>query len=441
MTASSKWFARRRKTSAACRAAIAVAVTVGLSFAAVGSIAGAGTEAATYYVDSSEGSDANSGTTSDAAWRTLAKAARVPLEPGDSILLRRGGNWVGSLRLSHSGTVGAPIVVSAYGTGPPPVLQSGPCVDLVGSYIALRNLHLHNCSWAGVSISGHHNTVESSLVTDNVTGIYVRSGAVGNRVMRNELRNNNRMSVLTADSPTDDSGAFGILLRGDHTEVAHNVISGSDAFSYDYGRDGAAIEVYGGIGNRIHRNLAVDNNMFTELGHSRSADNAFSYNVVHSRLEQAGFLTTRGSESRYGPVMRTRVHNNSVLLTGGSSHGVVCHGGCGTELLHMRNNLVQAVRVGWADSPFDEDYGIYFGERVQFVLGPHSRIAEPGFVDPGLGDLHLQRSSVGVDAGVGIGYRRDFDGTPVPRDGDGDGVAVPDIGAFERPSSYGPSPI
>ncbi len=400
---------------------------------AVGCIAGStGAGPRTYYVDSWEGSDANSGTTAEAAWRTLDEAAQVPLEPGDSIRFRRGGNWAGRLRLSDSGTAGAPIVVSAYGTGPPPALHSGGCVDLLGSYIALRDLHLHHCSWAGVSISGDHNSVESSLVTENVTGIYVRPGAVGNRIMRNQLRNNNRMSVLTADSDTDDSGAFGILLRGDNTEVAQNVISGSDAFSYDYGRDGSAIEIFGGVGNRVHRNLAIDNNMFTELGHSRSAANTFAYNVVRSGLPQAGFLTTRGSKSRYGPVTRTRAYNNSVLLTGKSSHGVVCHGGCGHELLHMRNNVVQAVEAGWADSPFDEDYGIYFGETSQFALGPHSRIAEPGFVDPGLGDLHLQPSSPGVDAGVWMGDRSDFDGTPVPRDADGDGVPVPDVGAFER---------
>jgi hypothetical protein len=67
------------------------------------------------------------------------------------------------------------------------------------------------------------------------------------------------MSVLTPTPTNDDCGAFGVLLSGDRTEVAYNTISGSDAFSYDYGRDGSAIEVYGGQANFIHDNLGIDN--------------------------------------------------------------------------------------------------------------------------------------------------------------------------------------
>ena len=418
---------------------IATAVVLAwLSLAAVGWIAKPAVAGGTrYYVDSIEGSDSNRGDSPDAAWKTVTKASSVLLEPGDSLLFRRGGDWSGRLKLTQSGARGAPIIVGAYGSGNLPVLHSGGCIDVLGSYVVIQEFHVHTCSWAGISISGYLNVVQDSVVTDNVAGIYIRPGAVGNRILGNQLRNNNRMSVLTADVATDDSGAFGVLLRGDYTEVAHNTISGSDSFSHDYGRDGAAIEVYGGIGNRIHHNLALENNMFTELGNSRSADNTFAFNVVRSRLEQAGFLTTRGSGSRYGPVTGTQAHHNTVLLEGASSHGVVCHAGCRNELLHMRNNVIQAVQVGWADAPFDEDHGIYFGGEIDFLLGPHSKVADPGFVDPALENLRLQPWSPAVDAGVSMGYTSDFDGAPVPADGNGDGVLLPDIGAFELTGDEG----
>jgi hypothetical protein len=159
------------------------------------------------------------------------------------------------------------------------------------------------------------------------------------------------MSVLTVGG-SDDSGAIGVLLRGDRTEVAFNTISGSDAFSYDYGRDGAAVEVYGGQKNHIHHNFAQDNDAFSELGHSRSADNTYAYNVVLSSLETSVFVVTRGSGSSYGPVLRTSLYNNSVLLTGAQSQGVVCSSGCNADILRMRNNVIQAVwKVGYADAP------------------------------------------------------------------------------------------
>jgi len=86
----------------------------------------------------------------------------------------------------------------------------------------------------------------------NAAGIVVRRGAAGNSLVHNQIIRNNLMSVLTERPSNDDSGAFGILLQGDRTEVAHNTISGSDAFSFDYRRDGSAIEVFGARGSRIH---------------------------------------------------------------------------------------------------------------------------------------------------------------------------------------------
>ena len=392
------------------------------------------TAAVTYYVDDVAGNNANPGTSPAFAWRTLAPAQIASFPPGSSLLLRRGGSWDGKLTISSSGLPGVPIVVGSYGEGAPPRVHTGECLHLLGSYITVKAVHVDTCLWGGVSISGSHNVVRNIVATGNVAGIYIRSGSIGNQILGNELRNNNRMSRLTAVPAGDDSGAWGILLNGDDNEVAYNVISGSDAFSYDYVRDGAAVEIYGGRGNRIHHNRAIDNNMFSELGNSRSAGNVFSYNAVVSQLERGGFLTTRGAASRYGPVLATQLYNNSVLLKGALSEGIVCHAGCGPHILRMRNNVIQAVRkAGYADFPFDDGNGLYFGGRIQFVLGVGSQVAPPQFVDPAAGDLHLLRSSPGIDRGdlAGVPFRTDLDGRQTPADGTGDGVAVLDVGAYE----------
>jgi hypothetical protein len=291
---------------------------------------------------------------------------------------------------------------------------------------------MHNCSWAGISISGAANRIEDNLVRNNISGVAVRAGAVDNRILRNQIRDNNRMSVLTTQ-PWDDSGAFGVLLHGDRTEVAYNTISGSDAFSHDYGRDGAAIEIYGGRNNSIHHNQAFDNDAFAELGNSRSADNTFAYNLVRSSLERSTFLVTRGGKSGFGPVLRTMLVNNTVLMTGRYSEGFVCEAGCGPDVLTMRNNIVVAVvKAGYADRAFTDDHNLYWGGIVQFPKGATSIVGDPRFVDPGRGDLHLRSDSPAVDRGVPAGYTADLGGAAVPRDGNGDGTAAVDLGAYER---------
>jgi len=119
-------------------------------------------------------------------------------------------------------------------------------------------------------------------------------------------------------------------------------------------------------------------------------------------------------------------------MTGPGSEGFVCHGGCSGGVLTMRNNVIQAVlKAGYADGAFDEDYNIYAGGITQFPLGPHSGVGNPLFISVGAGDFHLAGGSPAIDSGVETGYGADLEGRGVPRDGNGDGVAVADRGAFE----------
>ncbi len=356
----------------------------------------------TYYVDALAGNDANAGTSVRRPWKTLERASAAPLQPGDA-------------------------------RGPMPRITGGSsCVVLSGSYLVLRKIHADDCSWAGASVSGDHDRVERTLMTHNVAGIHVTAGADANAIVDNELRDNDKMIVLTPAPSDDDSGAFGIALHGDDNEVAFNTISGSDTFSYDFGRDGAAIEVFGGRRNSIHHNLAIDNDAFSELGDARTAGNTFSYNVVRSALRSSVGLVTRGAKSARGPVTGTRFYNNTISLSGALSQGFVCHGGCGPNILRMRNSIIWAAgKVGFADNAFDEDYDLFFGARLQFTTGRHSVSVNPAFVNRRRGNLHLRASSHAVDRGVDLGYSEDFDRRRARVDGNRDGRAVPDIGAFE----------
>jgi hypothetical protein len=82
----------------------------------------AASQATTYYVSSSVGSDGNNGTSSATPWQTLGHVNAQTFLPGDSVLFKRGDVWNESLAPPSSGTSGNPIAFDAYGAGPAPNL-------------------------------------------------------------------------------------------------------------------------------------------------------------------------------------------------------------------------------------------------------------------------------------------------------------------------------
>jgi len=87
----------------------------------------------TYYVDSELGDDAASGLSPETPWRSLAKVNSASIQPGESVLFRRGGLWRGQLK-PKSGRLGAPVVYGAYGRGEKPILQQSAAAEAPGSW-------------------------------------------------------------------------------------------------------------------------------------------------------------------------------------------------------------------------------------------------------------------------------------------------------------------
>jgi hypothetical protein len=376
--------------------------------------------ATTYYVDPA-GSDSNAGTSSTRPWRSLGKVNGFAFQAGDVVRFKRGGTWTGGLTLSRSGTASAPITVDAYGTGAPPVVGGAVtnCVTVSGSYWVVMNLRASGCDWAGFEFQGDHNVVDSVQADANVVGVSIVDTSAFNTVRSSRLVDNNRMSVNTPGGD-DDSGAFGVLINGDDNLITRNVISGSFAASYDYGYDGAAVEIYNGDRNRIEYNVTSDNETFTELGHEDGAtsdDNVFAYNSVTSTKSQGSFLVTRGADDGLGPVRRTVAVNNTVYLPASGTQGWICYAGCAPGILKLRNNIiVVGGKAGYEDgSGADEDRGVYVGNQSQFVRGPNSVSADPLFVSAT--DLHLRGGSPAIGRAEHLGYTHDLDGDVLPATG------------------------
>lgn len=83
--------------------------------------------ATTYYVGM-DGDDGDGGTSAETAWRTLGKVQSRSFNPGDAVLLQRGGQWREMLYILDGGSSGAPFVLGAYGSGAAPIISGADVV-------------------------------------------------------------------------------------------------------------------------------------------------------------------------------------------------------------------------------------------------------------------------------------------------------------------------
>ena len=381
----------------------------------------------TYYV-SPNGSDSNSGTSPAGAIRSLSRASGLQLKPGDQLLLERGATHSGKLAVWRSGTQANPITISAYGSGSRPVV-TGECLEVGASYITMTNLVLKDCAVRGIWTNGTGNVITEVEATGNIHGIEVGEQARDTKVLNNHLHHNQRMAPNTPGA-FDDYGAVGVVVQGYNTEVAYNVITDNWAPSADFGTDGSAVEIYGGVNTLVHHNSASNNRTFTELGNSRSANTTYSYNEVVSDLRETEFLITRGPDDYFGPVRGTVATNNTVQLNGAKSLGISCYAGCRPDLLTLSNNVLDvAGRIGWVQGSMSGGNNIYWrGSLDGYKMLEGDRFVDPQFKD---GTLQPRRISPMVDAGDPTPMPKDLQGQKVGVDGNGDGKAGPDIGAYE----------
>ncbi len=131
-----------------------IAILIGLSVSS---------SATVYYVDSAAGNDNQSGTSSSAPWKTLAKVSSHSYSAGDQILLKNGSTWREQLNVPSSGASGKPIVFGTYGSGSPALINAA---DVVGNWSSFSGyIYRADISWSPSNVwyNGTFLTKASSL--------------------------------------------------------------------------------------------------------------------------------------------------------------------------------------------------------------------------------------------------------------------------------------
>lgn len=319
----------------------------------------------------------------------------------------------------------------------------------------------------GVAVNG----TAANVVIDGIeatslwAGICVSSDGL-TTIQNCNLHDCNHMGKNTIKT-NDDSGCFGINLKADNNVITKNTIANNHAYSFDFGVDGSAIEIFGSSHNTITYNTMSDCAAMCEsakTGGGRAADDhEVAYNVYYlsaaltkpdgTQHTSAGW-TSKGFGSSIGPVLNTRLYNNLFYMPY-TANGVIYNGSgdvmgdpttnpSASLVLKMVNNIVwagrdangqiggKAVSLGGGSASTNglvERNNDIYGNHTMFgsstTVDATDKTANPSLKNP-TSDFTLNVGSPCINAGstdsITAGYTTDLAGNPVG--------SPPDIGPY-----------
>lgn len=286
-----------------------------LAFAALGepaaALSGSAPHPSVYYVSSTVGNDAASGTDAGTPWRTLAKVSAHRFAPGDRILFRAGEVFPGQLHLSSSGQPGRPIRIGRYGGGPKPLIDgSGLIGGAYSASILIRNQE--HIEISDLEIANAIDEVRSGEQPDHSFGILVvnDNGGVLEHFRLQRLTVRDVFAERIAHGSED---AFNrVVISG----IRFLTEAGGDASKPSYFRD---IEISDNEVMRTGR-FGVQIGHAGDIGgnrdaHSRDPETGFNRDIV---IRDNRFTDLGGSAVQLAGARMALIENNDFLRSGSS---------------------------------------------------------------------------------------------------------------------------
>jgi hypothetical protein len=257
---------------------------------------------------------------------------------------------------------------------------------------------------------GRNAASNTGAPTDSAHGLVQRSYIHDLTMVRNTPAD------AQPGSDNDDYGCVGVTILASDVTVRQNTLTNIMKPSYDYGWDGAAVELYGALRNILVQGNYIEGvNALTELG-GRSADAVadvwFDHNIIVNS-ESLAFFHNGGGAFGLGSIQNVNVTNNTVYGMGNRADSQSFAFGFGGEdgsFLTVRNNIFAIESLDYWDfgaTNYRHSHNLYDHELVPFRSGYFTADEVQGkaaFRDGGGRDFHL---TAGSDA---LGRARAIDG-------------------------------
>ncbi|MDF5708755.1 MAG: choice-of-anchor D domain-containing protein [Nostoc sp. S4] len=420
-----------------------------------------------YYV-SGTGNDSNNGLKEISAFRTLQKAADL-VKAGDTVYVMNGtyeqskypNNPVLGINQKH-GTSSAPITFAAY-PGHNPVIKSTnfQAINIVGSsYIVIEGLTMVGAN-DQITLK-YAQSQESNKLNPltNGAGIYIQP----------DKENNISHHIVIRNNTISKFGSAGIGSKeADYLTIEGNTVSETSWYS-PWGASGiSTLNNHNSDNNTTDYKIIIRNNTvydnYTYIpwwesptgkateGHGIMIDSADSLGldgkayagktlIANNIAYNNGGAGIQVFKSSNVDVVNNTTYQNSqhpdlqdageILISGPSTNVNVVN-----NIMYAKDNG-QSYVVGGSAKNIKADHNMIYNTNKYNKTGTNLILGkDPQFVNAATGNFALKPGSVAIDAGSNT-FNKITGNTP--HDGDGNGIAVIDIGAYEAPIIKIPTP-
>jgi hypothetical protein len=373
--------------------------------------------ARTFFIDSNASSNALDGRSPATAWMSVSKVIETRFLPGDTIRLKRGGNWNNqTLQLLQSGNIDAPIVITSYGpmSSPAPVIRDtgirvvgigashvvveslavtgsrNTCVVTMGKglrNLTLRHLEIYRCS-NGISIANtdtawvHSNYVHDITYTNSTTGAI---GIVLDQTKNIKVTDNILRNCIGTLNGKSDGGAVELFRTNSDIEITRNRAHRTFGFLELGGLSGDTIRNL-----LVHRNIAMETRTLAWINLDTPTDTSNFWGVGYQRVVIAQNTYIHRSSLVGSPIGANTfltdpnqivVANNVVM--GDSVNGFVYQGGFSraNNLFHSKFVNLTSKKFAWAPGEQEID-PLLLVDTVQILykLAAGSPLSQSGAV-------------------------------------------------------------